>query len=89
MARATRSIVHFEAVEQTLCLRVVSGPVDKKVFLISRNSLSRTVGATGTAVPVLVGGPFVAPNVIGEHRGSPYALLNLVVHMYAEYGSIR
>ena len=38
----TRSIFHFEALEQTLRLRLVSGPVDKKVFL-SRNSLSRTV----------------------------------------------
>jgi hypothetical protein len=38
----TRSIVHFEALEQTLRLRLVSGLVDKKCFL-SRNSLSRTV----------------------------------------------
>jgi hypothetical protein len=28
----TRSIVHFEALEQTLRLRLVSGPVDKKFF---------------------------------------------------------
>jgi hypothetical protein len=37
------SISHFEALEQTLCLRLVSRPVDKKFFLFSRNSLSRTV----------------------------------------------
>jgi hypothetical protein len=37
-------MVHFEALEQTLRLRLVSGPVDKKFFFISRNSLSRTVG---------------------------------------------
>jgi hypothetical protein len=36
----TRSIVHFKALEQTLRLRLVSGPVDKK-FL--GNSLSHTV----------------------------------------------
>jgi hypothetical protein len=36
-------MVHFEALEQTLRLRLVSGHVDKKFFLISRNSLSRTV----------------------------------------------
>ena len=35
--------MHFEALEQTLCLRLVSRPVDKKFFLFSRNSLSRTV----------------------------------------------
>ena len=35
--------MHFEALEQTLRLRLVSGPVDKKFFFISRNSLSRTV----------------------------------------------
>jgi hypothetical protein len=28
----TRSIVHFEALERTLRLRQVSGPVDKKFF---------------------------------------------------------
>jgi hypothetical protein len=28
----TRSMVHFEALEQTLRLRLVSGPVDKKFF---------------------------------------------------------
>jgi hypothetical protein len=38
----TRSIVHFEALEQTLRLRLVSGHVDKKFVFISRNSLSRT-----------------------------------------------
>ena len=37
------SIVRFEALEQTLRLRLVSGPVDKKFFFISRNSLSHTV----------------------------------------------
>ena len=36
--------MHFEALEQTFRLRLVSGPVDKKFFLFSRNSLSRTVG---------------------------------------------
>jgi hypothetical protein len=35
--------VSFEALEQTLRLRLVSGPVDKKFFFISRNSLSHTV----------------------------------------------
>ena len=35
---------HFEALEQTLRLRLVSGPVDKKVFLMG-NSLSHTVGS--------------------------------------------
>jgi hypothetical protein len=35
--------VCFEALEQTLRLRLVSGPVDKKFFFISRNSLSHTV----------------------------------------------
>ena len=35
--------MHFEALEQTLRLRLVSGPVDKKFFFISRNSLSHTV----------------------------------------------
>jgi hypothetical protein len=39
------SIVHFEALEQTLRLRLVSGPVDKKFFYFSRNSLSRTVSS--------------------------------------------
>jgi hypothetical protein len=34
--------VRFEALEQTLRLRLVSGPVDKK-FFISRNSLSSTL----------------------------------------------
>jgi hypothetical protein len=34
--------VHFEALEQTLRLRLVSGPVDKKFFLMG-NRLSRTV----------------------------------------------
>ena len=41
--------MHFEALEQTLRLRLVSGPVDKKFFLFSRNSLSRTVGTGLTA----------------------------------------
>jgi hypothetical protein len=31
----TRSIQKFEALEQTLRLRLVSGPVDKKFFLNS------------------------------------------------------
>jgi hypothetical protein len=35
--------VRFEALEQTLRLRLVSEPVDKKFFFISRNSLSHTV----------------------------------------------
>jgi hypothetical protein len=35
--------MRFEALEQTLRLRLVSGPVDKKFFFISRNSLSHTV----------------------------------------------
>ena len=35
--------MHFEALEQTLRLRLVSGPVDKKFFFLSRNSLSHTV----------------------------------------------
>ena len=35
--------MHFEAFEQTLRLRLVSGPVDKRFFIISRNSLSRTL----------------------------------------------
>ena len=44
--------MHFEALEQTLRLRLVSGPVDKKFFFLSRNSLSRTVRVlTGAGVP--------------------------------------
>ena len=39
----TRSIVRFEALEQTLRLHLVSGPVDKKFFFLIRNSLSHTV----------------------------------------------
>ena len=38
----TRSIVRFEALEQTLRLRLVSGPADKKFFLMG-NRLSHTV----------------------------------------------
>ena len=41
----TRSKVHFEALEQTLRLRLISGPVDKKI--LSRNSLSRTIYQRG------------------------------------------
>ena len=43
---------YFEALEPTLRLRVVSGPVDKKFFFISRNSLSHTVVLT-TSIEVL------------------------------------
>ena len=39
------SIVRFEALEQTLRLRLVSGPVDRKFFFLIRNSLSHTVTA--------------------------------------------
>jgi hypothetical protein len=39
----TRSIVHFEALEQTLRLRVVSGPADKKFFLIIGSAPTPTV----------------------------------------------
>jgi hypothetical protein len=39
------SIVRFEALEQTLRLRLVSGPVDRKFFSLIRNSLSHTVTA--------------------------------------------
>ncbi len=39
--------MHFEALEQTLRLRLVSGPVDKKFFFIGRISLSRTVASEG------------------------------------------
>ena len=35
-------IVRFEALEQTLRLRLVSGPVDRKFFFLIRNSLSHT-----------------------------------------------
>ena len=42
--------MRFEALEQTLRLRLVSGPVDKKFFFISRNSLSRTVYRTRRGV---------------------------------------
>jgi hypothetical protein len=35
--------VRFEALEQTLRLRLVSGPVDKKFFFLMGNRLSRTV----------------------------------------------
>ena len=38
-------IVRFEALEQTLRLRLVSGPVDRKFFFLIRNSLSHTVTA--------------------------------------------
>ena len=38
----TRSNVYFEALEQTLSLRLVSGPVDKFFFYLIRNSLSHT-----------------------------------------------
>jgi hypothetical protein len=34
---------------QIVCLAIVSGPVDKKFFFISRNSLSRTVALTESA----------------------------------------
>jgi hypothetical protein len=39
----TRSIVHFEAPEQTLRLRLVSGPADKKFFLIIGTAPTPTV----------------------------------------------
>jgi hypothetical protein len=42
LVRHSFYILNFEAFEQTLRLRLVSGPVDKKIFFISRNSLSRT-----------------------------------------------
>ncbi len=35
--------MRFEALEQTLRLRLVSGPVDKKFFFLMGNRLSRTV----------------------------------------------
>jgi hypothetical protein len=35
--------VRFEALEQTLRLHLVSGPVDKKFFFLMGNRLSRTV----------------------------------------------
>jgi hypothetical protein len=38
--------VRFEALEQTLRLRQVSGPVDKMFFFLMGNRLSRTVGDT-------------------------------------------
>ena len=41
----TRSIVHFEALEQTLRLRLVSGPADKKFFLIIGTAPNPTVPA--------------------------------------------
>jgi hypothetical protein len=50
----TRSIVHFEALEQTLRLRLVSGPVDKKFFFLSRNSLSHTHTVPMTNEDVLI-----------------------------------
>jgi hypothetical protein len=39
------SIVRFEALEQTLRLRLVSGPVDRNFFFLIRSSLSHTVTA--------------------------------------------
>ena len=45
----TRSIVHFEALEQTLRLRLVSGPVDKKFFFLMGNRSSRTVAPEASA----------------------------------------
>jgi hypothetical protein len=39
------SIVRFEALEQTLRLQLVSGPVDRKIFFLIRSSLSHTVTA--------------------------------------------
>jgi hypothetical protein len=45
--------VCFEAFEQTLRLRLVSGPVDKKFFFLVGNRLSRTVG-TRVSIHVLV-----------------------------------
>ena len=42
----------FEALEQTLRLRLVSGPVDKKFFFLSRNSLSHTVDLKGVSLRV-------------------------------------
>jgi hypothetical protein len=48
-------MVKFEALEQTLRLRLVSGPVDEKFFYLIRNSLSHTVSIrvkwTRTAKP--------------------------------------
>jgi hypothetical protein len=40
--------MRFEALEQTLRLRLVSGPVDKKFFFLIRNSMSHTVRARTT-----------------------------------------
>ncbi len=42
----TRSILLFEALEQTLRLRLVSGPVNKQFFFLMGNRLSRTVDVT-------------------------------------------
>jgi hypothetical protein len=39
------SIVRFEALEQTLRLRLVSGLVDRNFFFLIRSSLSHTVTA--------------------------------------------
>jgi hypothetical protein len=36
-------VVHFEALEQTLRLRLVSGPADKKFFLIIGSAPAPTV----------------------------------------------
>jgi hypothetical protein len=46
-------LVHFEALEQTLRLRLVSGPVDKKFFFLIRNSLYNTVCVHSCSIPVV------------------------------------
>ena len=43
--------MHFEALEQTLRLRLVSGPVDKKFFFLMGNRLSRTVCVHSVDLP--------------------------------------
>jgi hypothetical protein len=52
----TRSIVHFEALEQTVRLRLVPGPADKKFFLIIGSAPTPTVGFQFQAVSVGVFG---------------------------------
>ena len=68
--------MHFEAFEQTLRLRLVSGPVDKFVFFISRNSLFRTVGTTAVLVVVESTGWQIDPKF--KFSTCPKYYLNLV-----------
>jgi hypothetical protein len=75
----TRFIIYFEALEQTLRLRLVSGPVDKKFFYQSdclSRTVSRKLGDLHDLVPVSVSSDYnpyqytrIVANVRPSHPG--------------------